>query len=270
MESPQDVRLRLTVHYDGLAFHGWQSQPDRRTVQGELLSALSNLADRSVSIIGAGRTDTGVHATGQVACVDMPASWTPENLRRSLNALLPPEIWIKSSSIAQPDFHPRYDAIARTYRYQVGIEPKARSPFHARTCWVLENQLDHELLESGAGELVGKHSFEAFAKSGQPERGYHCSVSAANWSHWDLGFRFEITANRYLHRMVRYLVGTMVDIARGKRHKEDLGRLLRTEPGPTTSPPAPPKGLFLVHVQYPEHSALPQVPRAPSKITANV
>ena len=267
MESPQDVRLRLTVHYDGSAFHGWQSQPDRRTVQGELMSALSNLADRPISLIGAGRTDAGVHATGQVASADMPSSWTPESLRRSLNAILPPEIWIQSSSIAHPDFHPRYDAVARTYQYQVGIEPKARSPFHAGTCWTLEGQLDYKLLEFGASELVGEHSFEAFAKSGQPERGYLCSISQAHWSHSDLGFCFDITANRYLHHMVRYLVGTMVDIARGKRQKDDLRRLLSAEPDLTTSPPAPPQGLFLVHVQYPEHFEFP--PASPKSI-ANV
>ena len=178
------------------------------------MSALSNLADKPVSLMGSGRTDAGVHATGQVACADMPSSWTPESLRRSLNAILPPEIWIQSSSIAHPDFHPRYDAIARTYQYKVGIEPKARSPFYARTCWTLEGQLDYELLEFGANKLLGEHSFEAFAKSGQPERGYLCIISQAHWSHSDLGFCFEITANRYLHHMVRYLVGTMVDIAR--------------------------------------------------------
>ena len=271
MESPQDVRLRLTVHYDGSAFHGWQYQPDRRTIQGELISALSTLADKPVSVMGSGRTDPGVHATGQVACADMPSSWTPESLRRSLNAILPPEIWIQSSSIAHPDFHPRYGAIARTYQYQVGTEPKARSPFHARTCWALEGQLDYELLKFGASELVGEHSFKAFAKSGQPERGYLCSISQAQWSHSDLGFCFEITANRYLHHMVRYLVGTMVDIARVKRQKDDLRRLLSAEPDLTTSAPAPPQGLFLVHVQYPEHVEFSQTPpSASSKSIANV
>ena len=184
---------------------------------------------------------------------------------------MPPEIWIQSSSIAHPDFHPRYDAIARTYQYKVGIEPKARSPFYARTCWTLEGQLDYELLEFGANKLLGEHSFEAFAKSGQPERGYLCIISQAHWSHSDLGFCFEITANRYLHHMVRYLVGTMVDIARVKRPKDDLQRLLSAEPDLITSPPAPPQGLFLVHVQYPEHIEFPQIPpSASSKSIANV
>lgn len=235
------------------------------------MSALSNLADNSVSVIGAGRTDAGVHATGQVACVDMPVSWSPEKLRRSLNATLPSEIWIESCSMVNQDFHPRYDAVSRAYRYQIGIKPEARSPFHSRTCWELKDQLSPELLEFSAAELLGEHSFEAFAKSGQPERGYRCTVSEANWNQSDLGFCFEITANRYLHHMVRYLVGTMVDISRGKRSPDDLGKLLSVCEDLTTSPPAPPQGLFLVHVQYPEHFVFHQAsPQAHSKSTANI
>ena len=100
--------------------------------------------------------------------------------------------------------------------------------------------------------LTGAHSFEAFAKAGQPERGYRCEVTHAAWSAWELGVRFDITADRYLHHMVRYLVGTMVDIARGRRPLAELVRLLDGEPGLTTSPPAPPQGLFLTHVEYPD------------------
>lgn len=254
MEPPLTNRLKLTVHYDGSAFRGWQLQPDQRTVQGDLEAAISKLADRPCRVMGSGRTDTGVHATGQVAAVDLPARWTPDELRRSLNAVLADDVWVESVKAVSPDFHPRYDAVARTYTYEVGTRPEAASPFHRRTCWPLGEELDRELLDRCAAEMVGEHSFLAFAKAGQEERGDRCHVTDARWTSFALGFRFSVTADRYLHHMVRYLVGTMVDIARGRRPVEDLSRLLANDPELTTSPPAPAQGLFLTRVEYPETS----------------
>jgi tRNA pseudouridine38-40 synthase len=253
--------MLLGVQYDGGAFHGWQLQPDRRTVQGVLEEILSRLADRACTVLGSGRTDRGVHATGQVAAVDVPASWTPEKLHRALDALLPADVWVASVRRVRADFHPRFDATSRTYLYRVGSDPSAASPFHRRWCWALGEALDLDMLAAAAAPLPGRHSFEAFSKSGQPERGDLCSVSAATWSEWQLGSVFSITANRYLHHMVRYLVGTMVDVARGRRPPGDIPRLLEREPGVVTSPPAPPEGLFLSHVEYPDTSPL-HAPRA--------
>jgi len=255
VETGNTIRLRLTLHYDGSDFHGWQIQPGQRTVQGELQAALSRLADRPRNVVGSGRTDTGVHATGQVASVDMSSSWTPADLLRSLNAVLPSDIWVQSVRRAAPGFHPRYDAVARTYTYRIGTGPEAASPFHAPWCWALPCTLDRRLLDLGARALVGKHSFRAFAKSGQPERGDLCSVSAAGWSEWSLGFRFDITADRYLHRMVRYLVGTLVDVARLRRPLDDVAELLELDRSLECSPPAPPQGLFLARVEYPNDAA---------------
>lgn len=252
MESPVTSRLKLTVHYDGGDFHGWQLQPDRRTVQGELEAALSRLADRPCRTLASGRTDTGVHATGQVAVVDLPAPWTADRLRRSLNAILPKDVWIAEAEGVADDFHPRYDALARTYTYDVGTAEDAASPFHRDRCWPLCEPLDLGLLRRAAREIVGGHSFAAFAKSGQPERGERCTVARAEWSEWPLGVRLTITADRYLHHMVRYLVGTMVDVARGRRPLADVARLLAGDPDVTTSPPAPAEGLFLTRVEYPE------------------
>lgn len=255
MDAPNDTRFRLTVHYDGSAFHGWQVQPDQRTVQGVLEAALSRLADGPRGIIGSGRTDTGVHATGQVFSVDMGPRWTGPSLRKSLNALLPDDVWIESASETSADFHPRYDALRRSYRYEVGTQPQAASPFHRRWCWPLSDALDVELLHRAAEAVPGERSFKAFAKAGQPERGERCHVHRAEWSETDLGVRFTVTADRYLHHMVRYLTGTMVDIARGRRPLDDMARLLDNEPDMVTSPPAPASGLFLHHVEYPEHDA---------------
>ena len=265
MEAPEQVRLLLTVHYDGADFHGWQLQPDHRTVQGTLEDAVSRLADRPCSVLASGRTDTGVHALGQMASVDLPAKWTPGELRRALNATLPRDVWVESVCVVPEGFHPRYDAIARTYVYDVGTHASAASPFHRRWCWPLGEELDAALLEAGARVLPGRHSFGAFCKAGQPERGEECTVASAGWSEWPLGWRFTITADRYLHHMVRYLVGTMVDVARGRRPTTDVAGLLRREPDLVTSPPAPPQGLFLRRVEYPEHVLLGQRPDTPSR-----
>jgi tRNA pseudouridine38-40 synthase len=161
-------------------------------------------------------------------------------------------VWIQAVHRARPDFHPRYDALSRTYEYRIGSAAEAASPFHARWCWPLPDSLDAALLTAAAAYLWGHHSFLAFAKAGQPERGEECTVRAAGWSDWEHGPRFEITADRYLHHMVRYLVGTLVDVARGRRPLEDVPRLLENDPDLTTSPPAPAEGLFLSHVEYPD------------------
>ncbi len=245
----------MTVHYDGGHFFGWQFQPIQRTVQGELERALSRLADQPRSVLAAGRTDRGVHATGQVATVDMPVRWSASDLQRSLNAILPRDIWIEDVHTVHPDFHPRFDAVARTYTYRIGTAPGARSPFHRGWCWALGRALPRELLDTAAAHLPGEHSFASFRKAGQPERGDRCTVARAAWTPWELGVEFTITADRYLHHMVRYLVGTMVGIARGHRPATDLPALLLGQPRLETSPPAPPEGLFLTLVEYPDSAA---------------
>ncbi len=245
-------RLKLTLHYDGGAFFGWQVQPGERTVQGELEAALSRLADQPVGVLGAGRTDRGVHATGQVAAALMPAKWTAEEARRALNAILPPDIWVAEAEEVPLSFHARYDAVAREYEYRVGTTAACRSPFVRPYCWALAEALDASVLTESAVLLVGEHSFRAFAKAGQPERGERCTVVESGWQSWDAGVVYRVRANRFLHHMVRYLVGTMVDVARGRRPQADIRALLQNEAGLETSPPAPAEGLFLTLVYYPD------------------
>lgn len=254
MNSGDRVRYQLTLHYDGSGFHGWQVQKEGRTVQGELESALERLTGARRAVIGSGRTDRGVHATGQVASVDVPSRWSGTELRRALNAVLPDEIWVAGIARVGGRFHPRYDAVSRTYTYRLGTAPEAESPFHRLTCWPLSDSIDRSALEEAASSLPGNHSFRSFAKAGQEERGDRCTVQAACWEPWRLGFLFRITADRYLHHMVRYLVGTMVDIARQRRPGGDMVALLEgSAPDLETSPPAPPQGLFLTRVEYPPH-----------------
>ena len=259
MTAPEVSRLKLLLHYDGARFHGWQSQPDVRTVQGEVEAAVERLTGRRRPVVGSGRTDTGVHATGQVASVDVPAErWPAERFLTAMNAVLPDDVWVADVRAVGLGFHPRYDAIARTYVYRLGLEPDAFSPFHRPWCWPLRERVDRDLLRAAAEAVPGERSFEAFAKSGQPERGTRCHVRHAAWVPWDgPGIALTVTADRYLHHMVRYLVGTMVDVARGRRPLSDMAALLGAQGGDVeTSPPAPPEGLFLARVEYPEAALL--------------
>lgn len=266
-QTEELTRFFLTIHYDGSGFHGWQVQPDVRTVQGELEAVLERISGAHRTVLGSGRTDTGVHATGQVATVDLPVKWTPRRLRKALNGLLGDDVWIQEVREVPGDFHPRYDAVARTYHYRVGLGPQANSPFHRRWCWPLGEELEMETVRDASSRLTGDHSFRAFAKAGQEERGDRCTVFEARWDPWEeLGVTFTIRANRYLHHMVRYLVGTLAEVGLGRRPAAHLDELLNDpDTALTTSPPAPPEGLFLARVEYPADAFSP--PLSPSSTT---
>ncbi len=263
MAPERSRRIKLTLQYDGSAFHGWQVQPGVRTVQGEVDGALSRLANVGITTIAAGRTDAGVHATGQVVSADLPEKWTAGSVRASLNAILPADVWVAAAEAAPPDFHARYSAVARGYIYRVGTRASARSPFRRRWCWPVRGELDPAMLAAAAAQVEGWHSFKRYAKTGQPERGYRCQVHQAHWREWPAGgLEFRIVANRFLHHMVRYLVGTMVDASCGRRPVADVQALLddtRTD-GLETSAPAPAEGLFLARVYYDEDDLNLEVP----------
>jgi len=254
VSTPQTLRHALIVQYDGTDYHGWQLQPGVRTVQGELERVIHRLTGKHRPVTGSGRTDRGVHARGQVASVTVPVSWPAGRLRKGLNALLPRDIRVPEIRRVPDEFHPRHHAIARTYEYLLGSVPDASSPFQYRWCWdTSKRPPDPDLLGRAATLIPGERDFGSFAKSGQPQRGTRCRVEKAGWSDWPpCGLRFTITANRYLHHMVRYLVGTMVAIARDMRPLDDMSRLLNDPDSElVTSPPAPPQGLFLARVDYP-------------------
>ena len=246
--------MKLVLHYEGRNFYGWQSQSNQRTVQDELSALLVRVCgSASARITAAGRTDRGVHATGQVASALIPERFDEVELQRALNALAPPDLWIASAERVELSFHPRYDAVSRTYVYRIGVTPESASPFQAPWCWPLGHALDRKRLEEAARSLIGNHDFSAFAKSGQPERGVRCDVKSADWrySTTEPGIlELEITADRFLHHMVRYLVGTFVDIGQCQRPVDEIARLLRGEPGLRAPAPAPAEGLFLTRVDY--------------------
>src|SRR5919202_5005452 len=245
--------IQLVLHYDGGGFAGWQRQPGVRTVQGELEAALARLCGAPIAALGAGRTDAGVHARGQAVGVRVPERWRPSALRRALNATLPPDVWVAAAHQMRPEFHARYSATARRYSYYVGTDDEANSPFRRTREWALARALDHEALDAMARQLEGEHSFRAFAVRGTaPERDEHrCNVHEARWRRRDGGLVFEVEANRFLHHMVRFLVGTMIDAATGRREVRDLAGLLEAADNRDVSRPAPPHALFLERVTYP-------------------
>ena len=245
--------IQLVLHYDGADFAGWQRQPDERTVQGALESVLARLCGGPVPALGAGRTDAGVHARGQAAGVSVPESWDAARLRRALNALLPDDLWVAEAYDMRSNFHARYSATARRYSYAVGLDEAARSPFRRRWEWAYPRSVRRSLLDDAASALIGEHSFRAFAVRGTapPTDSHRCVVHEAAWVDRSGGLRFEIEANRFLHHMVRFLVGTMLDIAAGRRAPDDLSRLLDAPDNSEVSPPAPPHALCLERVQYP-------------------
>jgi len=247
--------VQMVLHYDGARFSGWQRQPNERTVQGVLEAAVARLCGTSLAVIGAGRTDAGVHARGQAAAVRVPQKWTADALRRSMNAILPDDVWIAAAFEMREEFHPRYSAVARSYSYFVGTDDLASSPFRRARELVWNGRVDTSLLAAAAAAIRGEHSFRAFAVKGTaPHTDDHrCTVSSAEWAEREGGLRFDITANRFLHHMVRFLVGTMLEAGGGRRDPGDVARLLLESDNSKVSPPAPPHALFLEKVEYPHH-----------------
>ncbi len=245
------------VQYDGARFAGWQRQPEARTVQADFEAVLERLMGRRTVATGAGRTDAGVHALGQGVGFTATERWDGKtgDLRRALNALLPRDIWVERVDGMEPGFDARRSATARRYRYLIGTDEAGASPFRRPYEWALGRSLDLGLLQAAALALVGEHDFRGLAAAGAATAHYRCRVALAEWAPradvGEGGVTFTIEADRFLHHMVRFLVGAMVDIALGRRPPSDFPRLLAATDNLAASPPAPPQGLYLVAVRYP-------------------
>ena len=250
---PRTVLVKL--HYDGGRFAGWQRQAAGmgRTVQAELEQVLERLAGGPVRAHAAGRTDAGVHALGMAVSCTMPDRWGPVELRRALNALLPADCWAAGCQEMRPGFQARKCATARQYRYLVGCDPASRSPFRRRFEWDLGEPLAALALNRAAEPLQGEHDFSGFSVRSSARAHRRCRIALARWTEraGARGFMLDISADRFLHHMVRMLVGTMVDIALARRPQEDVLRLLALDPAVRTSPPAPARGLYFMAAEYP-------------------
>jgi tRNA pseudouridine38-40 synthase len=245
--------VQLVVQYDGAGFSGWQRQPAQRTVQGVIEEALKRLCGTPVSALGSGRTDAGVHARGQAVGVIVPARWESAQLRRALNAVLPADVWVAKALEMRPEFHARYSAASRRYNYLIGTDDEANSPFRRRHELAFARPLDRASLDAAAAVIVGDHCFRAFAVQGTaPATDTHrCIVTESRWTDRPGGLVYAVQANRFLHHMVRFLVGTMLDIGSGRRPVADMARLLAAEDNRDVSPPVAPHALFLEAVHYP-------------------
>lgn len=243
----------VTLQYDGGGFAGWQRQPSGRTVQAAVEAVLERLCGRRIVAHAAGRTDAGVHAAGMGVSCTLPATWEAGPLRRALNALLPDDCWVAAVREARPGFHARRSATGRRYRYEIGTDEACRSPFRRRWEWPLGQPLDLDRLARGARAIVGEHDFHRLSVRSSARPHYRCQVRHAEWTVRDdgSGVRFEIAADRFLHHMVRMLVGTMVEISLGRRPERDMVRLLSPDCEVRTSPPAPAAGLYFVAAEYP-------------------
>ena len=251
--------MLLVLHYDGGRFAGWQRQPDERTVQGEIEDVLRGLCGDHVPVLGAGRTDAGVHARGQAAGIRLSDRWTATTIRRALNALLPDDIWVAAAHEMRADFHARYSATARRYRYYIGTDEGAHSPFRRPYEWAFTQSIERRALDDASRTVLGSHAFRGFAvRNTAPETDDHrCTIHVAEWRDRPGGLVFEIEANRFLHHMVRFLVATMIDIATGRREPETMHALLGADDNRGVSPPAPAHALFLERVDYPADLYLP-------------
>ena len=242
------ARYQIILAYDGSEFSGSQRQANARTVQGVLEEALRATGWRGESILLAGRTDSGVHAAGQVAAFDMDWAHSPQELLRAINARLPSDVALQSIEEANPSFHPRFDALSRRYRYRLFVR-ECRDPLRERYAWRVFPPLNGEILSSLASLWIGEHDFSAFGSPPRPEGSTVRTVMHAAWEYREGEWRFEIEANAFLYHMVRRIVYLQVRVAQGKISKEELHRALHQQeqilPGI-----APPNGLTLEAVRY--------------------
>lgn len=241
------MRLRAVVAYDGTDYQGFQRQKNGPSVQEVLERALEQVTGEPIAVLAAGRTDTGVHAEGQVIAFDTEWKHSPTALLRALNAALPPDVVVRELNPASPDFHPRYDAVSRCYRYTIYNHP-IRSPLVRRTSFHVAQPLDVAAMQRAADLLVGEHDFAAF---GTPPKGENTvrRVFRAEWRSEPPWLYFDIEADAFLYRMVRTLVGTMIRVGLGHLSVEDFGRFLESRDR-RAGPAAPPWGLCLVAVRY--------------------
>ena len=244
--------IKLTLQYDGTEFVGWQRQRTGESIQGLLEDALARIEGAPVSVHGAGRTDAGVHALGQVASVRLQSALEPETLARALNANLPASIRVFEAAVVPDDFHARFSAVSKTYEYRIWNGP-AVPPFVRQYVWHVPNQLDAPALEHGAAAISGEHDFAAFQGSGATVRTTVRRVSSARWQAVQPGglFVFEIAGDGFLRHMVRSLVGTLVEIGQHRRPVEDIARLLQSTSRAGAGRTAPAQGLILTRVDYP-------------------
>jgi tRNA pseudouridine38-40 synthase len=245
--------LKLTVSYDGGAYAGWQTQPDRPTVQGVLEAALLRITGESIRVTAAGRTDAGVHALGQVAGLATQTQLTNSDLERALNAVLPNDVAVLTVEDAPERFHATYHAVAKQYRYQIH-NGRTRLVFERQYAWHVPQPLDAAAMHAAGQALVGRHDFSSFETAGseRPDsvRTIHELTVSRGTREWSERITVNVSGDGFLYNMVRTIVGTLVEVGAGTRSMEWPAAVLAAHDRRAAGQTAPPQGLFLVSVSY--------------------
>ncbi len=240
---------KLTIEYDGTRYRGWQAQTNTdRTVQGVLLRAVREVLGPDATTGGAGRTDAGVHALAQVAHVRARRKVAPGDIVRGVNDLLPHDVNVLSAEPAPPTFHARHDAVSRTYLYRIS---RRRTAFDKRFVWWVRDRLDSAAMAQAALLFVGRRDFSSFCENAEGQQSTVVVVERSAVTEEGQEIRYRIEASHFLWKMVRRLVGTLVEVGRGNVSAEDVAKLLEESSAAPARWTAPPSGLFLESVQYP-------------------
>jgi tRNA pseudouridine38-40 synthase len=243
--------VRLLVAYDGSKFFGWQRQDGFDSVQQRLEEAFHALATGHVCVQGAGRTDTGVHALGQVAHVHVDTRLADEDLLRALNAHLPRSISVRRLETCREDFHARFSAVSKRYAY-LTVTTRFRPPFGGEHAHWTPHELDFARMRSAADDLLGRHDFLSFSSTGSPRASTVREIQRIHFILRRSRFAFVVQADGFLYNMVRAIAGTLLEVGRGRLDPELVRRGLEGAPRSTLGPTAPPGGLYLLSIQYAE------------------
>jgi tRNA pseudouridine38-40 synthase len=242
--------IKLLIEYDGANYQGWQVQPKGSTIQGMIEEKLTLLTGETIHLIGSGRTDAGVHALGQIAHFKTRSKLDVRSIQRALNSLLPPDIGIQRAEEVEEGFHARKHSQSKVYEYQI-LNRNLRSVFHRGHAWHIPQELDLGEMKRATQRLMGEHDFSSFRSVGSPTRTAVRRVIRAEWRKSRGGLlRFEIEANGFLKQMVRAIIGTLVEVGKGKISSEEFQRILDSKDRKSAGPTAPAHGLFLKEVKY--------------------
>lgn len=243
------ANIKLVLEYDGYRYHGWQRQPNLPTIQGTIEDAILKITQRRVTVIGSGRTDAGVHAEGQVANFITKARLRPDEWTRALNSLLPDDVVVLSAQKVSDRFHARSSAIGKVYRYRILNRPHPPA-IGRQYVWTVYSPLNLNRMRAAAKGLLGRHDFSAFRGSGPSTRTAVCHIRHLDWVQRQQELVMTIEADHFLQQMVRTIVGTLVEVGKGRRHPRELEELVQKKDRRFSGPTAPPQGLSLIRVIY--------------------
>ncbi len=243
------LRYFVYLAYKGTNYHGWQIQPNANTVQAEINKALQTILPEKTTAVGSGRTDTGVHATGQVFHCDLPASYRAERLARKLNGVLPDDIVVDKVVPVVAEAHARYSALSRRYAYRLRF---SKSPFSANEYYYLPKKPDFAVMNRACVLIMGTHEFTSFSRVKTSVNNFICEVTEARWQDDGDQAVFYITANRFLRGMVRALTGTLLAVGFGKLSLDEFAAIIEAKDRRRAGQSVPPQGLYLCEVRYPE------------------